>query len=88
MMILRKYELIKEDKLTFAAYLLFTSNNSPITSLQIGRFKDAVTIIDNIVRAVPLMTELAKAKPSFGGFDNSESLRGSMGLMRERLQWV
>jgi len=50
--------------------------------------KADITIIDNIVRAVPLMTELAKAKPSFGGFDNSESLRGSMGLMRERLQWV
>jgi len=48
MTILRKYELIKEDKLTFEAYLLFTSNNSPITSLQIGRFKDSVTIIDII----------------------------------------
>ncbi len=48
MTILRKYELIKENKLTFGAYLLFTSNNSPITSLQIGRFKDPITIIDNI----------------------------------------
>jgi ATP-dependent DNA helicase RecG len=30
MTILRKYELIKEDKLTFGAYLLFTSNNSAL----------------------------------------------------------
>ena len=46
--ILRKYELIKDDKLTFGAYLLFTSNKSPITSFQIGRFKAPITIIDNI----------------------------------------
>lgn len=46
--ILRKYELIKDDKLTFGAYLLFTTNFSPITALQIGRFKDPITIIDNI----------------------------------------
>ena len=48
MTILRKYELLKEDKLTFGAYLLFTSNESPITAFQIGRLKDAITIIDNI----------------------------------------
>ena len=48
MTILRKYELIKDDKLTFGAYLLFTSNNSALTAFQIGRFKDDITIIDNI----------------------------------------
>ncbi len=46
--ILKKYELIKEDKLTWGSYLLFTSNNSAITAFQIGRFKDPITIIDNI----------------------------------------
>ena len=46
--ILRKYELIKDGKLTFGAYLLFTSNKSPITSFQIRRFKDPITTIDNI----------------------------------------
>ena len=46
--ILKKYELIKDGKLTFGAYLLFTSNDSAITSFQIGRFKDSTTIIDNI----------------------------------------
>lgn len=48
MTILRKYELIRDDKLTFAGYLLFTSNNSALTAFQIGRFKDPVTIINNI----------------------------------------
>jgi len=31
--ILRKHELIKDDKLTFAAYLLFVNNSSPLTSI-------------------------------------------------------
>ncbi len=48
MTILRKYELLKEDKLTFGAYLLFTSNNSALTAFQIGRFKSETKIIDNI----------------------------------------
>ena len=48
MTILRKYELIKDDKLTFGAYLLFTSNNSVLTAFQIGRFKSDTSIIDNI----------------------------------------
>jgi len=46
--VLKKYELIKEDKLTFGAYLLFTCNNSAITAFQIGRFKTPIDIIDNI----------------------------------------
>jgi len=44
----KKYELIKTDKLTFAAYLLFVDNISAITSLQIGRFKSETIIIDSI----------------------------------------
>ena len=58
MSILRKYELIKEDKLTFGAYLLFTSNNSALTSFSIGRFKDAITIIDDIDINTNLFTQI------------------------------
>ena len=47
-MVLQKYELVKEGKLTFAAYLLFVNNVSAITSLQIGRFKTETDIIDNL----------------------------------------
>lgn len=46
LMILQKYELIKDGKLTFAAYLLFVDNISAITTLQIGRFKTETDIID------------------------------------------
>jgi ATP-dependent DNA helicase RecG len=61
MTILRKYELIKEDKLTFGAYLLFTSNNSALTAFQIGRFKDPITIIDNIDINTNLFTQIETA---------------------------
>jgi len=61
MTILRKYELIKEDKLTFGAYLLFTSNNSTLTAFQIGRFKDPITIIDNIDINTNLFTQIETA---------------------------
>ena len=47
--------------------------------------KADITIVDNIVRAVPLMTELAKQKPPWRGFDNRANLAGSMGLMRTNL---
>ena len=46
--ILRKHELIKDDKLTFAAYLLFVNNSSPLTSIDIGRFKSETLIIDSL----------------------------------------
>ena len=48
MTILKKFELIKEDRLTFGAYLLFTCNNSALTAFAIGRFKSPTKIIDNI----------------------------------------
>ena len=44
-----------------------------------------ITIVDNIVRAVPLMAELAAKKPKWRGFDNAANLRGSMSVMAENL---
>jgi len=59
--ILRKYELVKDDKLTFGAYLLFTSNVSAITAFQIGRFKSPTTIIDNIDIDTDIITQIESA---------------------------
>lgn len=56
--VLNKYELIKGDKLTFGAYLLFTSNNSALTAFQIGRFKTPVDIIDNIDINTDLLSQI------------------------------
>ncbi|MEA3228928.1 MAG: putative DNA binding domain-containing protein, partial [Campylobacterota bacterium] len=61
MSILRKYELIKNDKLTFGAYLLFTSNNSVLTAFQIGRFKSDTKIIDNIDINTDILTQIDMA---------------------------
>ncbi len=58
--ILHKYELIKEGKLTFAAYLLFVDNVSAITSMQIGRFKSDTKIIDNLDLNTDLFTQIEK----------------------------
>lgn len=56
--ILRKYELIKDDKLTFGAYLLFVKNVSSITAMQIGRFKSETMIIDNIDLDTDLLSQI------------------------------
>ena len=61
MTILRKYELIKNDKLTFGAYLLFTSNSSVLTAFQIGRFKSPTKIIDNIDINTDILTQIDRA---------------------------
>jgi ATP-dependent DNA helicase RecG len=42
--VLKKYEIIREDKLTFAALLLFPRNPSFILDVQIGLFEDEITI--------------------------------------------
>ena len=57
-MVLQKYELVKEGKLTFAAYLLFVNNVSAITSLQIGRLRTETDIIDNIDLNTDLLSQI------------------------------
>ena len=56
--ILRKYELIKEDKLTFGAYLLFVNNISSLTCMQVGRFKSDTMIIDSLSLNTDLINEI------------------------------
>lgn len=55
---LQKYELVKDGKLTFAAYLLFVDRSSAITSLQIGRFKTETDIIDSLSLDTDLFTQV------------------------------
>lgn len=59
--ILRKYELIKNDELTFGAYLLFVDTISSLTGMQIGRFKTDTLIIDNLSLNTDLMTEVEES---------------------------
>jgi ATP-dependent DNA helicase RecG len=41
-----KFSLIREDKPTNAAYLMFKNDNSIITTIELGRFQDEITIKD------------------------------------------
>jgi ATP-dependent DNA helicase RecG len=55
---LSKQEILRDDKLTFGAYLLFVKNYCSISDIQIGRFKSDISIIDTISLNTDLLTEL------------------------------
>jgi len=44
---LSKYNLLRDDKLTNAAYLLFKKNDCVITTIELGRFQNPITIKDS-----------------------------------------
>lgn len=46
--VLQKYELLRDGKLTFGAYLLFAKDFVPISGVQTGRFKSPTKIIDSV----------------------------------------
>lgn len=56
--LLQKYELIREGRITNAAYLLFVEDFSPLTGIQAGRFKSPTKIIDSITISTDLFTEV------------------------------
>jgi len=58
MLVLQKYGLVKDDKITFGAYLLFTNSFCPISGIQAGRFKTSTDIIDSISLNTDLFTEV------------------------------
>ena len=55
---LKKYELIRKDKITLGAYLLFSKNYCLLSDVQVGRFKTDITIIDSISLNTDLFTEV------------------------------
>ncbi len=55
---LSKMEILREEKLTFGAYLLFVADYCPISDIQIGRFKSDVTIIDSLSLNTDLFSEV------------------------------
>ena len=46
--ILHKMEILRDNKITFGAYLLFAKDYCTISDVQVGRFKSDITIIDSI----------------------------------------
>ena len=54
---LKKLEIIRNEKLTFGAYLLFAKEYCAISDIQIGRFKSDITIIDSLSLDTDLFSE-------------------------------
>jgi ATP-dependent DNA helicase RecG len=55
---LKKMELLREGKLTYAAFLLLMKNESVFSTIEMGRFQDDITIKDGITVATDLITEV------------------------------
>lgn len=58
MQILHKYGLVRDNKITFGAYLLFVKGFCLISGVQAGRFKTPSDIIDTISLNTDLLTEV------------------------------
>lgn len=50
--------IVREDKITFGAYLLFVKDFCLISGIQIGRFKTSTDIIDSLSLNSDLFTEI------------------------------
>ena len=53
-----KNDLIREEKLTNAAYLMFKKNNSMATTIELGRFQDYITIKDTSRTQSDIITQV------------------------------
>ncbi len=58
MQILQKYGLIRDDKITFGAYLLFANDYCLLSGIQAGRFKSSTDIIDSISLNTDILSEV------------------------------
>ncbi|MDR0566694.1 MAG: putative DNA binding domain-containing protein, partial [Prevotellaceae bacterium] len=55
---LTKMELLREGKLTYAAFLLLMKSDSVFSTIEMGRFQDEITIKDGVTVATDLITEV------------------------------
>lgn len=55
---LNKFELIKDSKITFGAFLLFTSAEPLLSTIEIGRFSSETTIKDSLTVRTDLISEV------------------------------
>jgi len=55
---LSKLKILRDNKLTFGAYLLFVKDDCLISDIQVGRFKSEITIIDSLSIDKDLFTEV------------------------------
>lgn len=55
---LTKYSLLRDDKLTFGAYLLFKKNDCFLSTIELGHFQDEITIKDSDRTKSDLITQV------------------------------
>ena len=55
---LNKLEILRNNKLTFGAYILFAKDLCVVSDIQIGRFKSSTKIIDSLNLDTDIFTEL------------------------------
>jgi len=55
---LRKYDLIRDDRPTHAAYLMFKQKDSIATTIELGRFQDPITIKDTSRTQADLISQV------------------------------
>lgn len=53
-----KKDLIQNDKVTNAAYLLFTNNDTVMTTIEMGRFENDITIKDSIRSQTDIISQV------------------------------
>lgn len=58
LLFLRKYDLIRDDKPTHAAYLMFKNKDSITTTIELGRFQDPITIKDTARTQSDIITQV------------------------------
>jgi len=65
MQILQKYGLVRDDKITFGAYLLIVKDFCLISGIQAGRFKTSTDIIDSISLNRDILSSIAEKQQQY-----------------------
>jgi ATP-dependent DNA helicase RecG len=60
MTVLRKFELLQKERITHGCYLLFTAEDSLLSTIEIGRFASETTIKDSLTIRKDLIAEVEK----------------------------
>jgi ATP-dependent DNA helicase RecG len=56
--VLNKFELIRENKITYGGFLLFMQDNSALTTIELGRFQTSTIIKDSMTLKSDLLSEV------------------------------
>ena len=81
MTVLKKYELVKDEKITHGCWLLFTAKESPVGTIEAGRFsgetviKDSLTIRTDLISEVDLLLDFIRKHISRGYVITGEAQR-------------